>query len=413
MAPELALVDAGAGPEAALTWLEPLEPDGGHHADAAGWRLRFARLGRDGWSEASTIAGGDAGDTDQSSALFANWADRPGAVQGAPSATPKGRVAPIFAYWLAKNGKSTYAYVIEVARSDDGGQSWRGLGRLHADASAVEHGFVSAVPEADGVRAFWLDGGRTVDGHPTTLRTARVGETVDRSSEELLDDSVCDCCNTAAVLAAGGPLVVYRDRSGDEIRDTWLVRRDASGSWSAPKPLHRDGWTIPACPVNGPAIGRLGDTVWVVWYTAEGSRPRVLASVSRDGGATFGAPVTVDAPSEGGAPLGRLDLAVDRSGSQGQGDAILSWLDTDEGGAVIRLRRLGADGRLGPPVTAVRTSDTRASGVPRLLALPRGSVTRLVLTWVDPGHGIRLVSLPAAAVPAASPADSSGASPAV
>jgi len=415
MAPELALVETGAGPEAALTWLEPIEPTDSNQPDSGvsrAWRLRFARLGPDGWSEVSTVAGSVTGAGDEGAELFANWADRPGAVQARPRSGA--RSAPVFAYWLAKNGDSTYAYTVQVARSDDGGGSWRDLGRIHSDETAAEHGFVSAVPEQEGVRAFWLDGRATPGGGPMTLRTVRIGDSIERSTEELLDDSVCDCCNTTAVLAEDGPLVVYRDRTADEIRDPWLVRRtgtDGKGLWSDPEPLHRDGWAIPACPVNGPAAGRLSDTVWVVWYTAEGGRARVLAAVSNDGGESFGDPIAVDEPdaSGDGAPLGRLDLAVDPAG---RGDAVLSWLDSDSGDAVIRLRRLSADGSLGPPVTVARTADSRASGVPRLLALPGvsavssveagasdGSGTRLLVSWVDPGQGVRLASLAAAAVP--------------
>ena len=30
---------------------------------------------------------------------------------------------------------------------------------------------------------------------------------------------------------------------------------------TAPAPLHRDGWKIDYCPVNGPATSAIGDTV--------------------------------------------------------------------------------------------------------------------------------------------------------
>jgi len=410
MAPELTLIRTGEGRRAALTWLEPVAEDPatteGRSApaerpssDAPSWRLRFARLedpaiGR--WSDPVTIAPTDG------ARFFANWADRPAAVQG--SATP-GAEAPLYAHWLAMNGESVYTYEVRVARSADGGRTWRQLGRLHGDATPAEHGFVSYVPDAErpgGVRAFWLDGGPTVDGAPMTLRTVRLAEEVDRASEELLDDSVCDCCSTTGVITPAGTLVVYRDRTGDEIRDPWMVRGGA-GAWSAPEPLHRDGWTIPACPVNGPVAGVAGDTVWVAWFTAEGGRPRVLAAVSGDGGLTFAPPVTIDADG----PLGRLDLVVDGSA------ALVSWLDTADDEAVIRLRRMAADGRLGPPVDVARAAGGRSSGVPRLLAVSPDEAgeagDRLLVAWVDPGdderpRSLRLASLNAAEVPAPSDA---------
>lgn len=433
MAPELALVDDGGGAAAALTWLEPVpvpEPERSadeipadeeevtEKVDPRRWRVRFARLAPSGagWSEPVTVAGRNGPGGVAERGFFANWADRPGLVQGGSS----GPGGPLFAHWLARNGDSVYAYEVGMARSDDGGATWRPLGRLHEDAAATEHGFVSyaADPAApDGVRAFWLDGRRMPDGGPMTLRTALVGEEVDRDSEELLDPSVCECCATAAVATSGGPLAVYRGRTEEEMRDHRLVRRSASapepgesasGGWSEPELLHRDGWQIAACPVNGPAAGRLGDTVWVAWFTAapedDGGQPtpRVLAAVSGDGGATFGDPISIAAPGEGEAPLGRLDLAV------ADGSAIVSWLESTPEGAVIRLRRISADGRAGAPVAAARSAGSRASGVPRLLALPGGGSggdgSRLLIAWVDPGEegaerSIRLAELPASRVP--------------
>ncbi|MFP3941561.1 MAG: hypothetical protein ACLF0P_14785, partial [Thermoanaerobaculia bacterium] len=157
------------------------------------------------------------------------------------------------------------------------------------------------------------------------------------------------------------------------------------------------GWEIAACPVNGPAVGRSGNTLWAAWFTAapvDGRpAPRVLAAASTDGGRTFGEPVLVD----GDGPLGRLDLAVD-----GTGRAIVSWLGrTGEGEAVIRLRRLVPGRGAGEPLEVARAAGSRASGVPRLLAWS----DRLLVAWVEPEEdspagAIRLASLPASAVPA-------------
>lgn len=399
MAPELTGIRVGDERRAALTWLEPVAE--GESPGEPSWRLRFARLedpaaGR--WSDPVTVAPS----SPDGGRFFANWADRPAAYQGSP--TP-GAEAPLFAHWLAMNGDAVYTYEVRMARSADGGRTWQPLGRLHSDAAAAEHGFVSYAPDPErpgGVRAVWLDGRATVDGAPMTLRTARVGEEIDRASEELLDDSVCDCCSTTAAVTPAGTLIVYRDRTGDEVRDPWMVRGGA-GSWSEPEPLHRDGWEIPACPVNGPVAGVSDDHVWVAWFTAEGARPRVLAAVSADGGRTFASPVTLDA--EG--PLGRVDLVADGS------TALISWLDTADEQAVIRLRRMADDGRLGPPVDVARATGSRSSGVPRLLAIsPEDSGEggdRLLVAWVDPGdderpRSLRLAMLRAGDVPP--PADS-------
>lgn len=316
---------------------------------------------------------------------------------------------PLYAWWLAQLGEGAYAYGVHLARSADGGVTWEPLGLLHDDVSPTEHGFVTLLPEGPGVRAVWLDGRATARGEPMTIRSALVTDRVDHDGAEVVDASVCDCCNTAAVGTSAGPLVLYRDRTAGEVRDVWAARRTGEG-WSEPFPVHRDGWEIAACPVNGPAVARhagaAGETVWAAWFTAapveaggRGSRPRVLAALSRDGGRTFGAPLTVD--DDG--PLGRLDLAVDGAA----GEAIVSWLDaTSEGEAAIRLRRITADGRLGPVLDLARSGSSRASGVPRLLAYPaEEGGERLLVAWVEPGENpsaggaVRLASVPIEAVP--------------
>ena len=370
MAPNLAL-DGG---DLLLTWLEPLPapPDTKERQH----RLRFSRFANGRWSAPSTVAEG--------SGFFANWADVPAVAAG-----PRGE---LLAHWLAKSGPGTYAYGVELARSADGGRTWRRLGLLHEPDAETEHGFVTFVPERDGVRAFWLDGRETAKGGAMALRTALVGSSVGRS--ELLDPRICDCCQTDAAMTAEGPLVAYRDRSEGEVRDVLAIRRAGAG-WSRPAVVHADGWKIPGCPVNGPAVAAAGRRAAVAWFTgAPPAGARVLLAVSDDAGASFGPPLLVD----GERPLGRVDVTLDAAGG-----AVVSWLALgDEGeGAAVRLRRFTAAGAAGPaghPLTVAGTGAARSSGFPRLARL----VDRLVIVWLEDGEPARLRAslLPFAAVPA-------------
>jgi hypothetical protein len=352
MAPSLVAADQ----DVLLTWLEPL---------ASGHQLRFARLSAGGWSKPSTVASGPG--------FFANWADFPGVGQA-----PDGSLT---AHWLAKTGDDTYAYGIYLARSADGGATWSKTGLLHDDKVPAEHGFVSWVREPAGLRAFWLDGRETPKEGPMTLRTALVDGGSPKAGE-LVDDRVCDCCQTDAALAAAGPVIAFRDRTADEIRDIQVVRRTAAG-WSKPVRVGADDWKIPGCPVNGPAIAAAGKQVAVAWFTGAPPSPRVQLAVSKDGGATFGKPILIDA----GKPLGRVDLVLDGD------DAIVSWMSLIGDNAVIRLRRVSASGKQGNPVAIAATSAARGSGFPRL-AVQGG---RLHVAWVeegDQGRRVRMGSLP-------------------
>jgi hypothetical protein len=366
LAPNLVPVDDGA----LLTWLEPADPS--DESTGAVYRLRFAGFDGDAWGPPGTIVEG----TD----FFANWADVPSIARAGDGT--------LIAHWLQRSGADTYAYDVMLARSADGGLTWKRLGPAHDDGTQTEHGFVSLVPQQHGARAFWLDG-RQMTGHGTgdmTLRTALVGESVGAGT--VLDPRVCECCCTSAVMTADGPLIVYRDRSPEEVRDVFVVRF-ADGSWTAPRSLHDDGWTIPACPVNGPAAAARGRLVAVAWYTAAANRPAVRVAFSRDAGATFGPPITVDDRW----PVGRVDVVLDASGH-----AIVAWLAKGPHRGSIMLRRVSPDGRTGKTMQAARSSVARAAGFPKLVAVDRS----LLLVWTEDAETTRLraVHLPLATVPA-------------
>jgi peroxiredoxin len=354
MAPRL----RAAGDGVLMTWIEPsdVRADAGRGAERQ--RVRFARLSRNGrWSAASTIAEG--------SKVVANWAD-------APSVALAGD-GSLVAHWGEKSGAAAYAYDVVLARSSDGGV-WRRIGRAHDDGTATEHGFVSLVAEGDDVRAFWLDGRETAGGDhghrgATTLRTAVIrGERV--TDGEVLDGRVCDCCGTSAAVTKRGPLIVYRDRSDEEIRDIASVARVAS-QWSEPRVVERDGWTVPGCPVNGPALAADGERVAIAWYTYAGERGRVRAALSSDAGRTWGTAIDVDAPARRRAPIGRVDVALDGDG------AVVSWLSSERAEASIQLARVAADGRVGEPLVVARTGASRDTGFPQLERF----ADRLLVAW--------------------------------
>jgi hypothetical protein len=172
--------------------------------------------------------------------------------------------------------------------------------------------------------------------------------------------------------------VVYRDRSPEEIRDI-AIRRLTSQGWSAPALVHADGWHIEGCPVNGPAVAASGRKVAVAWFTGAPS-PRVLLAFSEDSGATFSSPIPLDTD----APLGRVDLVLDRGG------AIVSWLGREPGAnarARLRLQRVPFSGNPAPAITLAATSGDRASGFPRLLL---DDAEHLMVVWTEPGSPGRL-----------------------
>lgn len=126
------------------------------------------------------------------------------------------------------------------------------------------------------MRGLWIDG-RDDDGSESlmSLRTAVVDHSIDR--EEILDPNVCACCRPTTVLTDKGPMVFYRGRSKEEIRDILYVRQ-IDGAWSKPLAIHNDGWKISGCPVNGPDAFAKANHVAVAWYSAANGKPNVFAA---------------------------------------------------------------------------------------------------------------------------------------
>lgn len=364
-----------------LSWQrEP--PPGAGAADSTppSPRVEFARLA-DAWTAPRTVV--------RRGNLFVNWADYPSVVE-----LDEGVLA---AHWLQYNGPGTYAYQVHVAFSHDEGATWSRPVVPHETVTETEHGFVTLVPDGDGVEAFWLDGRAYADGtNEMQFRHARVSplpggvSPPDRADmadaaggavleETVLDSRACDCCQTSVVRSGAATVAVYRGRSATEIRDIEVVRRAGAG-WSAPVAVHDDGWRIDACPVNGPSAAAHGDTVLVAWFTAA-AEPRVLLAVSYDNGASFGEPRRLD----GGGAIGRV-AALGLS----DGRTALAWIErgaddgaddeaAGEAGARVVVRIAGAAGIPGPPASVGGVSAARASGFPTLAEHDGG----LLVAWTD------------------------------
>lgn len=336
-----------------MTWIEP--------ADSAS-ALRFAVLTGRQWTAPRTIrAGRD---------FFINWADFPSIqVLGG------GRLA---AHWLQRNGTGTYAYGVRIVRSMDDGRTWGAPIMPHRDSSQTEHGFVAMWPEKGAVGAVWLDARKSgKPGHDHANEMMLMSTTIDARGrlgpEVPLDQRTCDCCQNSAAMTSAGPIVAYRDRSPEEIRDIHVTRR-VNGRWVAGAPVHADNWKINACPVNGPSIAADGRRVVIAWFTAPGDSARVNVAFSDDAGARFSPPVRID----GGAPAGRVDVALLPAG-----DALVTWIERIGGDtAAVRVRRVARNGTLGAPMTVARSSAARASGFPQMVL----TGSDVVFAWTVPGR---------------------------
>ncbi len=321
--------------------------------------LQFSTLVNEQWSQPVVVSSGKN--------WFVNWADYP-----VISSDSSGNM---LAHFLEKSDTAKFTYDIKLVASSDAGKTWSSSKILHDDGKKAEHGFVSITPYNDQFFVSWLDGRKTAmegdeghhEGHhgEMTLRGAILDKTGIKTKEWELDGRICDCCQTSIAITSNGPVVVYRDRSTEEIRDMSIVRF-VNGKWTEPKTIFPDQWKIAGCPVNGPRADAIGNNLAIAWFSMAGSKAQVKVVFSNDGGATFKEPIQVDE----GKPIGRVDIVMLNEKS-----AMISWME----GSTIKALKINADGSKGKPVTIAESSDSRASGFPQMTK----AGNQLIFAWTD------------------------------
>jgi hypothetical protein len=347
-----------------LSWIEP-EDEGGV--------LRYARFEGVAFQQSREIV--------RSERMLVSWADFPAVTPITPQLW--------FAYWLRKRPQG-FAYDAAMTISRDGGASWSDAGQLNDDDAEAEHGFVSVIAWDERFGAFWLDGRElataSLDGSGplpgTSLRLATFDRDGVIAAREIVDSMVCDCCQPDVALTSAGPIVIYRDRTEDEIRDV-VVRRHVGGTWSAPVNLGNEGWHIEGCPVNGPVVAAREDDVVAAWFTAASNSSRVRFARSVDAGASFRAAVDVDV----GRALGQPAIVLDADGR-----ALVSWWRRGgEGGIDLMLRRFERDDSAGEAIVLAHEDIGLAGDVPQLIAAGRDHI--VAWTTVADGGNVRLLLL--------------------
>jgi hypothetical protein len=340
------------GSRVVLSWVE---------RDGAGVpSLRFASREAGAWGEAKTVV--------RDARLAADTAD-------VPSVVPTGDRG-LASHWTLKRNGSREARDLVVAVSRDAGRTWSEPKSPERDDTDTEHAMATILPgDGDAFGICWLDGrsGALSDyGEGGTALYWADWSGDGFGSEVLLDPRVCDCCKTSAARGPLGPIVAYRDRVEPEERDISIVRRDGT-TWSAPEAVHGDGWSLSACPTNGPSIATQDNRTAVAWFTAAAATPSAWVALSSDGGKTLGSPVRID----GGAPVGRVEATMLADGS-----TAVVWLERKGKDAEIRVRRVAANGDLRPHVVVGTTSPARASGYP---SIAREGTKDVLVAWTETG----------------------------
>jgi hypothetical protein len=333
-----------------MSWVE-------HQGDTLA-SLRYAELKDGEWQTSHEIL--------QGADWFVNWADFPMITENGGN---------LLSHVLKKSSKGTYSYDVKLNVLPKGSENWLTDLPLHTDGTPTEHGFVSAVPYKDGsFFVTWLDGRNTEENQDgirgaMTVRAAEVSAQGEVSRDTVLDARSCDCCQTTAAITSNGPVVIYRDRSEEEIRDMSIVRQVA-GEWTAPKTIYSDNWLIKGCPVNGPKASSIGNSLAVAWFTAAGDLPKVNLVFSNDGGEHFAPPIRVDEADA----LGRVDVLLLDADT-----AIVSWMESKDSRAQLKAIKITRSGKKSDYKIIAELDGSRKTGFPQMEL----AGDRVYFAWTD------------------------------
>ncbi|MFN8650723.1 MAG: sialidase family protein [Gemmatimonadales bacterium] len=269
----------------------------------------------------------------------------------------------VYAAWVVTRSADTAPeanITLRLARSADGGASFGEPVSFTPDSGRAfpANLYADLAVAPDGALLLsWLDLHAWTDSVAAHQRAHRpdsvpvveswVGTRVARSSDggrtfleqALLDSSSCICCRTAVAVGADARAhVVWRHVFPGSVRD-FQSASSASGSatFAPPTRVHEDKWVLDGCPDIGPDLAVDGSgAVHVAWYTGAPGRRGLWYAASRDGGASYGAPVPV--LTEGAIPPSEVRVATVARG------AWLAWEDRRTSPGVIRVGRPGEAG---------------------------------------------------------------------
>jgi len=353
----------GADGTVVLSWLEPAGDS---------YAFRYATFAGGAFSAPREVTRGED--------LMVNWADMPS-------------VQPITdqvwaAHWLKLAPEAAGPYHIATVVSNDAGITWSAPVQLNDDSAEAEHGFVDLFAWNGAIGAFWLDGRQLAEfsfDEPdkllgTSLRLAQLDYSGAVTAREIVDELVCDCCQPDRAMTSSGPVVAYRDRTPEEIRDV-VVRRYVGAAWADPVAVGGENWHIEGCPVNGPAVAADASRVAVAWFTAAGNVPRVRFARSEDGAATFAPALDLD----GAGSFGQVGLVLAPDGTA----KVTWWRAASAGGTDLVLRTVAADGTLGDPRVIAHSDAVQPVDVPQIAAV--GDDLLVAWTSLDDDSAVHLV----------------------
>jgi hypothetical protein len=358
--------------------------------DGSTWSLYTARS-KDGgaqWSAPVRVAGG----ADAPDEVHPHGESSPRLVVG-----PGERMAFVWPNNIKVPGRKWPAAMLRFSRSDDGGRQWSTPLTLNDDTTGamVSHQFHGATWVGDsGIAVAWLDEREAeapitsgADGHaahaaePDAAIYMTVSSDFGRtwSPNRVGWRAACPCCRISLARTVDGQAIAaWRKHFPGNVRD--VVTATIGTRLTEPERVHPDDWAYAGCPHTGPAVSTGNDgSAHVAWYTGKQDKIGVYYSRKAGQGGGGRAVELISGPA--------LGVAHPAVASLPDGGALAAYDVSRHGERVIRIARLGADGRKRGAVTV---HGSEGGKYPQLAVL---NDTLAVVGWtasVGEGSEVRL-----------------------
>ncbi len=239
---------------------------------------------------------------------------------------PSVAVAPdgsVYVVWTARvESAGEHGTDLYLSVSNDGGQSFASEVKINDDKATTAHGMHSlAVTKEGRIYVGWLDE-RNVPKPKPSMKAE--GHHMESNSELFVAYSTdsgrtfspnrkvateaCPCCKTSLAVSPDGTLYAgWRQVLPGNFRHIAVVSsKDGGASFSAPVIVSDDHWVLQGCPVSGPSLSvdSSSGSLRVLWYAAGEAGPSGLyVSESRDNGRSFSPRQLVSQETVFGTPV--------------------------------------------------------------------------------------------------------------
>lgn len=89
---------------------------------------------------------------------------------------------------------------------------------------------------------------------------------------------VCECCSSDLLASGDSVWIVFRNNNQNK-RDIWVSRStDLAASFTLATDVDNTDWQINTCPISGPRMTRMGDSLLTVWMSQASGMSRVYSS---------------------------------------------------------------------------------------------------------------------------------------